>query len=76
MILPESIIKSIENSGILIQQEVAGQLLFLKYDKHKFSGNYSHIKEGKSYKVEFEVESFYWKQGGKYITNAVLISIT
>ena len=75
MILQEAIIKEIKHDGILILQELCGELLFLNFDKNKTINDFKHLKINCEYRIEFELKSFYWKKGSKYITNAILTFI-
>lgn len=79
------VIKSLE-TGLIIKQDIAGQELFLQFEKGKDWFDYAwkvyigedllvHPTDGIYYDVEFEISSNYWRKGNKYFTNATLISI-
>lgn len=68
----EAILKEIRNDGIVIQQELSSELLFLKYCAETMRGL---CKVNDECTVEFEINSFLWKAKGVWLTNASLIWI-
>lgn len=79
------VVKSFEH-GLLIKQDIAGEELYLRYDKGKTFFDYAithviggecivHPVDGVYYDITFEVSSTYWSKGRKYFTNATLITI-